>query len=384
MKNIFMGESIITVEVKLFKREGLLNVMRNKGIIAKNIKNIDAVTIRVDIYYKDYGKLKGIVKKLGGKIKIFSKGKQLSMFIAIKNSICLFGGIFIFGLGLYLMSSFIWRVEIESKNYLPPYEIRTYLFSQDIKPGTLKRKINVYDLEKKLENNIDEIMWINIRIEGATLKVRFEEKKATLGETNAENKVGSNKIANMDGTVKRVYTSSGTAVVKEGDIVKKGDVLIKGEQVIKDQQIDGADVRKPVEPEGKIIADTFYEKIVELKVSGTEEVRTGEFEEEMYINLFGKKIYLKKANKDFTSYDKIEKTGNFINRNIYYEKEQKEIVKSEQDIINEAVEKLKKATEKEISRQAIIVDTIIEKEELTDGNINLKVLFVVEQDIVSF
>ncbi|MGL4761743.1 MAG: sporulation protein YqfD [Sarcina sp.] len=384
MKNMFMGESIINVEVKLFKREGLLNIMRSKGVIARNIKNIDAVTVRFDIYYKDYGKVKGIVRRLSGKLKIASKGRQLSLFIAMKNSICLFAGIFIFAIGLYAMSSFVWRVEIESKNYLPPYEIRSYLSSQGVKPGISKNSIDVYDLEKKIENNIDEIMWINIRIEGATLKVKFEEKKATLVDEGAEHKIGSNKLASMNGTVKRVYTSSGTAVVKEGDIVKKGDVIIKGEQVIKDQMIDGQDVRKPVEPEGKIIADTFYEKIVELKVSGEEEVRTGEMDEEIYLNLFGKKIYLKKANKDFTSYDKIEKTGNFINRNIYYEKEQKEISKTEKEILDETVSTLKKATEKEISRQAIIVDTIVEKEDLGNGEINLKVLFIVEQDIVSF
>ena len=384
MKNIFVGESIITVEVKLFKREGLLNVMRNKKIIVKNIRNIDAITLQFDIYYKDYSKLKNIIKKLDGKIKIVSKGRQLSLFIAMKSSICLFGGVLILGIGLYLLSSFVWRIEIESKNYLPPYEVRTYLHSQGIKAGTSKRDIDVYELEKKIENSIEEIMWINIRIEGSTLKVKFEEKKATLGENNEENKIGSNKVASMDGTIKRVYTSSGTATVKEGDIVKKGDILIKGEQIIKDELTDGADIRKRVEPEGKIIADTFYEKIIELKVGGTQEIRTGEIDEEIYINLFGKKIYLKKANKDFISYDKIEETRNFINRNVYYEKEQKEIVKTEQEIIDEAIEKLKKATEKEISRQAIIVDTIIETEKLSKDNINLKVLFVVEQDIVSF
>ncbi|WP_297517508.1 sporulation protein YqfD [uncultured Clostridium sp.] len=384
MKNAFMGEAIITIEVKLFKREGLLNVMRNKDIIVRNIINIDAVTIRFDIFYKDYGQVKRIIKKLGGKIKIFSKGSQIKMFIAIKNSICLFAGIFVFFLGLYIMSSFIWRIEIESKNYLPPYEIRNYLFSQGIKPGVSKSSIDVYELEKKIENNIDEIMWINIRIEGATMKVKFEEKKATLVNDDEGSEIGSNKVATMNGTVKRVYTSSGTAIVKEGDIVKKGDVLIKGEQVIKDQIIDGEDIRKPVKPDGSIVADTFYEKIVELKVKGIEEVRTGGNTEEIYLNLFGKKIYLKKANKDFASYDKIEKTGSFVNRNIYYEKEQKEIAKTEQEIIDEAVSRLKKATEKEISKQAIIVDTIVETEDLGDGSINLKVLFVVEQDIVSF
>ena len=100
--------------------------------------------------------------------------------------------------------------------------------------------------------------------------------------------------------------------------------------------------------------------------------------------MFGKKVYLKKASKEFKNYDKIEKKGNFINKNIYYEKELKEITRDKQDIINEAVDTLRIATEKELSRQSIIVDEEVNYEYISDGKINLKVLFIVEQDIVSF
>lgn len=384
MNIMFLGNAIISVEVKVFKVEHILNLMRNNSFEIRNLRKIDAVTIRFDIRYKDYKAIKKFVKSMGGKIKIKSNGKLLSFFITAKKSIALVVGACLFSLILFGMSKFIWRINIESKNYLPPYEVRNYLKGIGISPGIRKSSIDVYDIEKKVEKNMDGIMWINVRIEGSTLMVKFEEKKATNIREKKEEDIGSEKVAKMDGVVKRIYTSSGTAAVKDGDTVKKGDVLIKGEEIISDLETDGVSESKKVIPEGVVIADTLYEKIVELKVSGEEEVYTNETDEEIYLDLFGKKIYLKKAKKDFKSYDKIEHKGKIIKKNVYHEKKVEKINKSEEAIIEEAIAKLEKATVKEISRQAVIVDKKKSTEDIGDGKILLKVLFVVEQDIVSF
>ena len=50
-------------------------------------------------------------------------------------------------------------------------------------------------------------------------------------------------------------------------------------------------------------------------------------------------------------------------------------------IINKAVELMKNSINKEISKQSKIVDNIITTEDLGEGKIRLKVLFVVEQNI---
>lgn len=384
MMGVILSDALIKVEVKVFKKEGLLNILNNKCIRIKNAQSIDAVTIRFDMYYMDYKDLKDIIKRLDGKVTIVSKGKKFKAVNKVKRNMGLCLGAFLFVFIILGLSKFIWRIEIEEREYLPPYEIRTYLEELGVKRGVLKSKVDVYDLEKKIERNIEEIMWINIRMEGSTMVVRYEEKSLTKMQGENEELIGTDKVARMDGTIKRIYTTSGAANVKEGQTVKKGDVLIRGQQVIKDSVIDGESLENPVIPEGRVIADTFYEKVVEIQVSGEQEVRTGEEEEEIFVELFGKKIYLKKVSKDFTSYDKIEKKGNFINKNIYYEKELKEITKEKQDIINEAVYDLRLATQKELSRQAVIIDEKVEFDYLEDGNIRLKVLFIVEQDIVSF
>lgn len=367
----------LTVEVKVFKKEQLLNLLLNNNIIIKNSRTIDRFTIRFDVNYSDYKYVRKLVKRLKGKIKIVNKSIFLKILMGLRNNIGLPIGIISGFIVLLILSNFVLRISIEGKSYLAPYEVRSELKKMGIKPGMLKSSIDVSKIEKDLEKNLEEIMWINARVEGGTLKIKYEEKILTSVKPKNEELVGTEKVAIMDGKIKRVYATSGVAKVKEGDIVKKGDILIVGEQ--------GEDetVKEKVVPEGVVLADTFYEKNIELKVSGEEEVYTKNKDEEIYISIYGKKIYLKKPTKEFENYDKIEEKGKILNKNIYYEKKREKIIESKESIIKEAISKLEHSVTKEISRDSIIIDKIITEEEIEDGKINLKVLFVVEQNIVS-
>lgn len=367
----------LTVEVKVFKKEQLLNLLLNNNIIIKNSRTVDRFTIRFDVNYSDYKYVRKLVKRLKGKIKIVNKSIFLKILMGLRNNIGLPIGIISGFIVLLILSNFVLRISIEGKSYLAPYEVRSELKKMGIKPGMLKSSIDVSKIEKDLEKNLEEIMWINARVEGGTLKIKYEEKILTSVKPKNEELIGTEKVAIMDGKIKRVYATSGVAKVKEGDIVKKGDILIVGEQ--------GEDetVKEKVVPEGVVLADTFYEKNIELKVSGEEEVYTKNKDEEIYISIYGKKIYLKKPTKEFENYDKIEEKGKILNKNIYYEKKRGKIIESKESIIKEAISKLEHSVTKEISRDSIIIDKIITEEEIEDGKINLKVLFVVEQNIVS-
>ena len=308
--------------------------------------------------YSDYGKLKSYVKRLNGKVKIISSKGMIFFLSRAKKSISIFVGVLIFLVGLYIYSGFIWRIDIETKKNIAPFEIRTMLNDFDIKPGVKKSSVNVYGLERKLENGHGDIMWVNARIEGGTLKIKVEEKVSPKIKEENENKEFKNIVASMDGEIKRIYTTSGTAVVKEGDVVKKGDILI-----IPQQGIEGGEYE--VDAEGEVTANTFYEKTIELQVQGKKEERTGEVDSDIYLEIMGKKIYLKKPTKEFDKYEKIDK----------------DIVDDKETIINKAVELMKNSINKEISKQSKIVDNIITTEDLGEGKIRLKVLFVVEQNI---
>ncbi len=228
---------------------------------------------------------------------------------------------------IYYLSTYIWAVEVDVQQNIPPFEVRKELNRIGIKPGIAKSSIDVKEVEKKLENMSSEILWLRARIEGSTLKVVVEEKINPPQEQSYEY---GNLVATMEGEIKRVYTFAGRAKVKSGQLVKAGDVVIEG--------IDGNEGGEYIlPPRGIVIANTFYEKSMNVKVSGTQLERSGEKDSDIFISIFGKKIYLKKAIKDFEHYDKIEVSGKIFNKVLYYERIEKDINLSEDDAIENAV-----------------------------------------------
>lgn len=372
MKLNFLNSGTIKIRVRVFSKEQFLNVLWKNGVKIHNIKNRDVFTLIIEINYKDYNFVREVVEKLQGKISIISSRGRIFIIGKMKRKVGIVVGGVIFIVILYSLSTFVWRIEIETKRNLAPYEVRQELKSMGISPGTSKNNINVYDLEKKIENKNSDIMWVNARIEGSVLKIKIEEK-INPPIRKKEEKV-DNVVANMDGEIKKVYTTSGTAKVKAGDIVKKGDILIIPKEGKEGEEFD-------VPAKGMVLANTFYEKVVELKVGGQVEERTGNTDKEIYLDMYGNKIYLKKPTKSFESYDKIEENRKYIHESTYYEKVSKDITDNKENIINKTVELLKESTLKGVSKQAKLVDKIITTEEIDNNRIRLKVLFVIEQDI---
>ena len=363
----------VVVEVNILKPERLLNILWNENINVINVKRIDVETIRVTIDYNDYNVLIDVVKRLNGKSKVIGSTGILFFIGKLKSKLFLAigGGIFI-ALLLYF-STYVWSIEITTKKNVSPYELRQQLYEIGIKPGISKNKIDVKDVEKKLEDVNSDVLWLRARIEGSTLKIFIEEK---VNPPEVKEEKQGNLVAKMDGEVSRVYAFSGRSAVHVGDMVKAGDIVIEG---INGKEEDPYEVV----PEGVVMANTFYEKSMTTKVEGTELKRSGEKDSDIYVEVFGKKIYLKKAIKDFEEYDKIEESGKIIKKANYFEKREFPVTYTKEEAIDSAVNELEESLYNNLTREAKVVDRIISTKDSSDGNIIVNVVFVVEQNIVN-
>lgn len=363
----------VVVEVNILKPERLLNILWNENINVINVKRIDVATIRVTIDYNDYNVLIDVVKRLNGKSKVIGSTGILFFIGKLKSKLFLAigGGIFI-ALLLYF-STYVWSIEITTKKNVSPYELRQQLYEIGIKPGISKNKIDVKDIEKKLEDVNSDVLWLRARIEGSTLKIFIEEK---VNPPEVKEEKQGNLVAKMDGEVSRVYAFSGRSAVHVGDMVKAGDIVIEG---INGKEEDPYEVV----PEGVVMANTFYEKSMTTKVEGTELKRSGEKDSDIYVEVFGKKIYLKKAIKDFEEYDKIEESGKIIKKANYFEKREFPVTYTKEEAIDSAVNELEESLYNNLTREAKVVDRIISTKDSSDGNIIVNVVFVVEQNIVN-
>lgn len=361
----------VTIEVSSLMPEKILNALWENEIYTCSIVKVDLATIRFTIYINDYEKVEKIIKKYKGKVRIIDTSGIIVLIMKMKRKISLVIGAFVFFAVIYYLSNYIWAVDIQTQKNLSPFELRQQLLNIGIKPGLNKSQINVRELEKQMENLNPEIMWIRIRIEGSTLKLLVKEK---VNPPSIEKTSFNQVVAKMDGEVKRIYTNSGNAAVVPGNIVKKGDNLI-----LPIQGRDGFKIE--VKPSGTVIANTFYEKFMEIQISGEKLERTGRKNSDIYLSFFNKKFYLKKAINKFAYYDKIEETNGCFNKMTYLEKKGKSINLDRESTIKEAKEKLEASLKKTLSNDANIIDNKVTVEDVKEGTILVKVIFTVEQDI---
>lgn len=361
----------ITIEVSALKPEKILNILWDNEICTFNIVKVDLTTIRFNMYFKDYKEAEILIKKYKVRIRIVKSSGIIVLIMKLRRKVSLVIGVGLFFGVIYILSNYIWAIDIETQRNLSPFEVRQQLSSLGIKPGMSKYQINVYDVERRMEDLNDQIMWIRTRVEGSTLKLVIKEK---VNPPSTEKILYNHIIAEMDGEVKRVYTNSGNPAVVPGDIVKKGDNLI-----LPTQGREGFEIE--VKPSGTVIANTFYEKFMEVQISGEKLQRTGKTNSDIYLNFFGKKIYLKKAVNEFDNCDKIEEKNGFFNKITYYEKKGKTVNLDRDSTVKGSTEKLENSLKKTLSNDAKIIDKKITVDNIKDGKILVKVIFTVEQDI---
>ena len=360
----------IEVEVQCLIPERIINLLWNKGVIIKNVRKVNISTVRFYIAVRDYKHLEESANVTNSKIRITSRSGMHFIIMKVKRYLSFAAGSVLFLVLIYYMSTFIWSIEIETEKYLSPYEVRKYLMDLGVRPGIKKKDTSVARIEEEMKKR-EDIMWIRARVEGSKMKIKVAERKSPpiIEEDNSINNI----ISKMDGEVIRVYTVSGTAIVKPGDLVKKGDILINAEQ-----GKEGATYI--TKAEGDVIAKTFYEFNKSIKLKGTLKEPTGNMKEERYIYIYGKKLYLKKYNNEYKNYKSIEDSGKFIKKVIYYELKEINFEKDENQVIKQSTEELKEQLIKELPIDCKILDSIINKEKIEDA-LNLNVIFIVEQNI---
>lgn len=359
----------ITVEIQSLIPEKFINLLWKNDVNVQNLRKKDITTMVMDLPLKDYDILEECSKKTNTKIKIVGR-RGLSFFLLrMKGRIALLFGVVVFAGVIYYLSTFIWRIDISTDQILTPYEIRQQLASYGIKPGINKSDVNVYEIQDKMLKNNENIMWIKVRIEGSDLKVNVVQRQSPPQIISDD--TPCNLVAKKDGEILRVFTTAGTSVVKNGQRIKKGELLVKGEQ-----GKEGSVYQ--VHAAGEVFAKTYYEAMKEVEVSGIKQKKTGKSMKNMYVEIKGKKIYLKKSLNKFAKYDKIVDNKGFVKTETYYELKEEKFQLDAKKVVDDTVKELferitanldksvkvkGKTPETEVKDNKYIIRLIVEAEE---------------------
>lgn len=353
--------------------EELMKKINESEIIMMDIKKESVVDYILTIYEKDYESFSELASKYNATIISIKENEFYRMKKNVLKRKSFFIGIVLFILFIYALSTRIWAINIKTDQFVSPYEIRTYITNLGIKEGISKKKIDVFELEKKIPDVNGNVVWVRARIRGTELEITVSERQNPPNIVKDE--TPCDLLAKKDGIIKRIYTLSGTAMVKEGDLVKKGDVLIKGQQGNEESLYD-------VKAEGSVIATTFFESIEDFKIPKYKRVRTGNNFSNKYINVGKKKIYLKNRLNKYDKYDKIEDNSSFVKIETYYEVKEIEYTKEEREkILDDRLNKMYSDIVINFQHEIKILNRLLQHDELGES-FRLRVLITTEEDLI--
>ena len=139
-------------------------------------------------------------------------------------------GLLCFVCGLYLLSSFVWTVEVEGNERLRQEDILAACRDMGLRPGAWKRQVDTKGVTDGLLAEFSDISWVSVGIKGTDATIRLAETIEQAEPVDRE--TPCDMVAAADGVILQITAEQGTPLVSAGDVVKKGDVLISSELLI--------------------------------------------------------------------------------------------------------------------------------------------------------
>lgn len=349
----------VNIKVEGFFIERFINICISKKILLWNIKRKKSTIMYANIGINDYKKLKPIAKKTKSKISIQNK-KGLPFVVHKYRKRKIFVGLLaVIFIALFVMSKFIWNIEIKGNNQISKAEILEELNKQGLKIGAYEGKINSNSIINRVRLDRNDIAWMGIDLEGTNAIVEIKETSKA-PEIIDENEY-CNIVSNKEGMITKINVQNGTAVVKEGDIVKQGDILVQGYLEGKYTGI------RYVHAKADIEAKIWYSKKEKVFLKQQIQVPTGATEEKYTLNINNFKINFYKTLSKFENYDTINENkklmifSNFylpieIIKKTNYEYVNEEKIYTEEELIQLTQEKIEEELEEEISQKENIIN----------------------------
>lgn len=254
-----LGRSLkgyVKIRVRGEMPERFLNLCGKNGLILWTLKN-GTDFYEMNLPAADVFRLKPFLRKSGCRITILEKHGAPFFFHRTRKRKAFFLGFLLAASILYLLSSFIWNIQVTGNRLNSTQAVLEVLEREGIRHGQPKGKISCQRAADLLREEFENVVWVSARIQGTRLVLEIKENTESFAEEKKEERVPSDLRATKEGTVVRIVTRSGVPKVKVGDPCEKGTVLISGRIPITDDS--GEVIRtEEVAADGDVYLSSVY------------------------------------------------------------------------------------------------------------------------------
>ncbi|WP_428909169.1 sporulation protein YqfD [Niallia sp. Krafla_26] len=285
MKNrwITFFTGIISVRITGKGLERYINTLIKNGLLIWSVRRNGIQSLTFKMKLNDLSKLRELSRGSGIKIEFIKKeGLPFLFKRLLMNSGFLVGAIS-FLVIITILSNMIWGIQIKGAEPATEYKINKELDKMGVKVGKLQFFVdNVESIQRQLTNNIEEITWVGVELQGTTYHLQVVEKN----EPEKPNYLSpQHLVAKKKAVIVDMFVEEGQAVVDIYDRVEPGQLLVSG--VIGKE---GQNVQVPAK--GEIWGETWYKTSVEIPIKTTFQVYNGNEKRKHSLKLGNVKIPL--------------------------------------------------------------------------------------------
>lgn len=223
----------VRIRITGYSPERFINTCRYRnielwGLLYKNGSYEMYVTIH------GFKKLKPVIRKTGTKVAIIERFGLPFIFYKYRKRKVFLAGATGSILLIYILSLFIWNIEVNGNMSYSDETLIQYLEEKNISHGMLKKDVDCSKIVKEIRKKYDDIIWVSASVTGTRLFIEIKENETLEQEKqlNRMNEVdvetGCNIVSTENCVIKEIITRKGIPLVSEGEEVNKGDVLVTG------------------------------------------------------------------------------------------------------------------------------------------------------------
>lgn len=216
----------VLLEITCADIAAVLRQIGNHGIVIRDIRNIDFLTVQVQCSAKDARKIHSLVKKYGGSIKTLNEQTLWVFFQKLKKRpLIVLAFILLIILVVYLPTRVLF-IRVDGNHTVPANQILEAAETCGIRFGASRRLVRSEKMKNALLGQMPQLQWAGINTSGCVATISVRERSAE--EPNAKLTGVGSIVSDRDGIIQSCTVQNGTALCRPGEAVTAGQTLVSG------------------------------------------------------------------------------------------------------------------------------------------------------------
>ncbi|NLN19896.1 MAG: sporulation protein YqfD [Firmicutes bacterium] len=263
----------VIIRIRGHHPERLLNEAMEAAIPLNNIERPAQDMLVVTINARHFRRLCSLVRRRWEITIVRRLGWAFAARKLLRRKALVVGGMIALVL-LYVLSSYVWFVDVRGAIEVPEKSILEAAAQAGLRPGMRKKDLVIERIEREIILTLDRLAWVNVELWGTLATVDVAERVVQ----EHDQALPGDVVASFDGVVEKLVILRGIPMVQEGDPVTAGQVLISGmipPQAPEHKELTDKGEVPYIHAQGMVRARVWHEGVAEGTLERREETPTG-------------------------------------------------------------------------------------------------------------